>query len=1146
MDNIKTVIKYELIRYFLSPLAYVYLVGFLILSGALALYFGHFFVDGNANLWGLFDYQPWIYLLFIPGISMRSWAEEFRSKSIIQILTSPISITDLVWGKFLAAWLFSIIAISLTFPFWIIVNVFGNPDNGVIVISYLACYVLAGAMLAISQTMSALTKNPIIALVLAILINLFFFWSGFDYVLFWARSLFSEVIVDTIISFSFLTHFSSLSRGLVELRDLVFFGSLIAFFNLLTIIIVSLKTKGTAGLISSSSVRHSFVVIILLFIGFFGLNIVANNTLRRLNYDFTEDKYLSLTKSTKDILRKIEHPVIARLYYSPILEKRNPQIRQLYDRVRLMLKQYKTYSNGKFDYRVYNPQFLDKTEDRAIADGIQPVPLIDINQNALFGISFSNSLTAKEVISFLSPERISFLEQDMTTSIYKMQHKKKKLGLMSSLPVMGGRQQDVPIKQWEIIKKISDLYDIHLVEKPEDLDEVYDVFMLIHPYALPEDIIEKIKKQKKVLLLLDAFDDASRLYAPNGSNTISSQLSGLSDYWGIEFFDGNVAADFDNSIIVDETINYRKNPSFTQDLLQFQTSKKQFNQNHRITYKLDNILFSSASMVLPKKEVNVLYFPLIETSKNSALMDVQLAKKNVAPREILEKFTPQNYAIFIAAEFLSNDPTKPFDVIAVADTDFAYDVFWAKELKFLDSSYYVPLFDSANFILNSLDYLSENDDLIGLRGKNMKRRPLYKIENLRKENIYRYKLKENDIFQAIDGAKAAINEIIVKKNFEERNFFSSDELALIGKIRQQINNLRQELSNLRVSANDNLLNIEIKVKFFSIYFIPLLLSLLALFYYLQKKKWKVCSVKNFIVFDKKIIKLAGFILFIAFLAALSVYFDNKNTISEYEDKPVFQNMKKTITDTTEIQLQNNKEKLTFILKDGIWSLKEYPNLPVYQERIRSFLLSLDNMIFYEKKSDQAEDMRYFGLSSLKNKNSPTIEVTLSNNQHQVLEEFDIGWYDLDLGRGAKAAYIRLNNQFQVWLVSVDFYDLSVDKNAWTYSSLWNLRFGRFISYNNIKDDEKIMALVKDLLNTQILSVEQNVTAEKSFSVTIFVENNNEIKIDFYITAEQKYYAKYNFITQPRGKHLIFFESYIKDKYLEISKQAWEKIKNDIK
>lgn len=1145
MNKIQTIIKYELTRYFLSPLAYVYLVSFLLLSGSLAIYAGHFFMNGSANLWGLFDYQPWVYILFIPGIAMRSWSEEFRSKSIIQILTAPVSISELVWGKFFASWIFAIFAITLTFPFWITVNLLGNPDNTVIMVSYIGCFVLAGAMLSISQTMSALTKSPVVSLVLAVLVNLVFFWSGFEYVLFWARKLFSDVIVDTIISFSFLTHFSSFSRGLIELRDIIFFGSLIVFFNLLTIIIISLKTKGSSGLISSSNIWHSTVVIVLLFIGFFSLNIIANNSLRQINYDFTSEKYLSLTRNTKDILRKIERPIVAKLYYSPILEKRNPEIRLVFDRIKLMLKQYKSYSNGKFDYRIYNPKFLDKIEDRALSDGIQPIPLIDINQNALFGLSFSDTLTNKAVIPFFSIERLPFLEQDLTTSIYKMQHKKKKLGLLSTLPLNGNiRLGDVMISRWEIINQISDLYDIQLIQKPTDLDQKFDVFMLVHPYGLDTDTVEKLKKQQKVLLLMDIADNASRLYSPENGSYVSSNLAGLEDYWGIDFYGDTVVADFDNSITVDETINYKRNPSFTQDLLQFIVTPQELNPNHRITYKLDNILFSSASMVMPKAKKNVLFFPLITTSYNSALMDARLAKENKAPREILEKFTPKNNMLVLAAEFLSNNPSQPFDIIAVADTDFIYDSFWAKEKKFLDSSFYVPLFDSANFILNALDHLTENDDLISLRGKRIKRRSLFVLDNMRKANVYRYKLKENDIFNSINGAKQHLAEIIAKKNFEERATFSSDELAIIGSIRKDINNLRQQLSDLRLSANDDIFSLEVKVKFFNIYFIAILITLLSLLVYLKQKKFNLPSCNNRFICDKKTVKLFLGIVLISLIAGTSVYLDNKNTISEYEDVKVFKNFQNKLNDIQKITFKNSVQTLTFLRQNGLWVLSEFPNLPVYQERIRSFLLTLNNMTFYEKKSNKAEDLSYFGFSSLQNKKSPMLEITLSSADNSVIEQFDIGWYDLDLGRGSKAAYFKFSNQFQVWLVDADFYDLSLDIQNWTYSTLWNLRFGRFISYDGHTDDKTLMNLAKNLLNTKILSIVKSIQATEVFSMDIISENNNNIKLRFFETPEHKYYVKYDFIKPPHGKHLEFFAPYVKEKYVEISKESWDTLKND--
>ena len=1150
MNSIKTVIKYELIRYFTSPLAYVYLVSFLLLSGSCAIYFGHFFVNDAANLWGLFDYQPWIYLLFIPGIAMRSWAEEFRSKSVVLLLTTPVSLSCLVWGKFFASWIFAIIAITLTFPFWITVNLFGTPDNTVILVSYLSCFVLSGAMLAISQTMSALTKNSVISLVLSVFVNLLFFWSGFEYVLFWARELFSDVIVDTIVSFSFLTHFATLSRGLIELRDIVFFGSLIIFFNLITIAVISLKTKGSSGLVANSDVKQSGMVFVLLFICFFGLNIIANNVLRQISYDFTEEKYLSLTKNTKDILRKLDRPIVAKLYYSPILGKRNPDLMVLFDQIKLMLKQYRAYGNGKFDYRIYTPQFLDKIEDRAIADGLQPIPMVDINQNALFGITFADDLMNKSVIPFFSLERLGFLEQDFTTNIYKLQHKKKKIGLYSTLPIMGNvRQGNVMINRWEIINKISEIYDIKEVKSADDFDDDFDAFMLVHPYALDNDMIDALKRQRKVLLLLDVADNASRLYSPEHSAFISSDLGELTDFWGIEFLGRNVIADFDNSITVDETINYKTNPSFTQDLLQFETASGDFNRNHRITYKLNNLLFSSASAVYPNRnnpKNYISFFPLIKTSSNSMLMSASFAKQNVHPREVLANFKPNNQVFVLAAEILSNIPSRPFDIIAIGDTDFVYDSFWTKEKKFLNTSYNVPFFDSANFILNALDYLTSNDDLISLRGKGLKIRKLDKIDRMRKLNTYKYKLKENDIFDAMDGIKQQLIEITAKRNFEQRETFSADELAIIGKIRQELSGLRQQLSNLRINANNDIANLVIKVKFFNIYFVALMLLLCIGGFSLYRNKFSIFSLRKAFIINKKVALLLFYTMAIVSVALLTVYADNKSNIISYEDKPVFNDFAQKINRIQKIELKGSENSLSFVhTNNNIWVLENNGGLPVYQERIRKFLSSLHNMTFAEKKSDKVEDMKFFGFVSLKNKNSPMTSVKLYDEKNNVIEAFDIGWHNIDIGRGSKGAFIRLDNQFQVWLAEIDFFDLSLNPQAWTYSSLWNLRFGRFLGFNGITDNKRVMKLVKNLLNHYIIGVSENVDAQKLGEIKFDIENNNFINLLFYKSADDKFYVRYQFVTKPKGTHLEFFAKFIKDKYLEISKETWEIFKNDI-
>ena len=143
------------------------------------------------------------------------------------------------------------------------------------------------------------------------------------------------------------------------------------------------------------------------------------------------------------------------------------------------------------------------------------------------------------------------------------------------------------------------------------------------------------------------------------------------------------------------------------------------------------------------------------------------------------------------------------------------------------------------------------------------------------------------------------------------------------------------------------------------------------------------------------------------------------------------------------------------------------------------------------------------------------------------------------------AYIRKNNQFQVWMVEADFYDLSLDKDNWTYSNLWNLRYGRLISYNEIKDDNKVMNLVKILLNTSYTTVKEDIKGEILSELKLDVENNNSVTLIFYKTDDNKYFVKYDFLKLPNGKHIEFFEKYVRGKYLEISEATWEKIKDGI-
>ncbi len=244
MRQITIIAKREFKAYFTTPLAFVFIAIFVAMTGAFSFYIGRFFDRNQASLESFFSFHPWLYLLLVPAVAMRLWADERKSGTIEQLLTLPITTTEAVVGKFLAAWLFCGIALLLTFPMWITVNVLGSPDNGVILISYLGSFLMAGSFLSIGICMSALTRNQIIAFIAAAVVCFLFTMSGLDLVLNVFRGWAPTALVDAIASFSFLSRFEAIGRGVIEARDLVFFVSLMAVWLFATVIAVDSKKTG--------------------------------------------------------------------------------------------------------------------------------------------------------------------------------------------------------------------------------------------------------------------------------------------------------------------------------------------------------------------------------------------------------------------------------------------------------------------------------------------------------------------------------------------------------------------------------------------------------------------------------------------------------------------------------------------------------------------------------------------------------------------------------------------------------------------------------------------------------------------------------------------------------------------------------------
>ena len=241
MTVLLNIVKRELASYFSTPLAYVFIVIFLTLIGSFTFYLGNFFARGQADLNAFFAFHPWVYILLIPAVTMRLWAEERKTGTIELLMTLPLTTTQAVIGKFFAAWIFIFIALVLTFPIWITVNYLGQPDNGVILAGYVGSLFMSGAYLSIGSCISAITKNQVIAFVIAATVCFIFTMSGVDIVLNFFKVWAPEFLVNTISSMSFLVHFESITNGVIEIRDFLFYLSVIVFWLFLNVVVVEFK-----------------------------------------------------------------------------------------------------------------------------------------------------------------------------------------------------------------------------------------------------------------------------------------------------------------------------------------------------------------------------------------------------------------------------------------------------------------------------------------------------------------------------------------------------------------------------------------------------------------------------------------------------------------------------------------------------------------------------------------------------------------------------------------------------------------------------------------------------------------------------------------------------------------------------------------
>lgn len=241
MSATTSVFRRELASYFATPVAYVFIVIFLVLTGVLTFYVGGLYERGQADLQPFFILHPALYLFLVPAVAMRLWAEERRAGTIELLLTLPMTLGQAVLGKFLAAWAFVSLALAMTFPIWLTINYLGTPDNGVIAAGYVGSALMAGAFLAVGSCLSAITRSQVVAFILTVVVCFVLLLAGYPLVLDFLRGWAPDLLAQGIAQISFLTHFQAIGKGVLDLRDLVFFVLTIAAWLYATVLVIDMK-----------------------------------------------------------------------------------------------------------------------------------------------------------------------------------------------------------------------------------------------------------------------------------------------------------------------------------------------------------------------------------------------------------------------------------------------------------------------------------------------------------------------------------------------------------------------------------------------------------------------------------------------------------------------------------------------------------------------------------------------------------------------------------------------------------------------------------------------------------------------------------------------------------------------------------------
>ena len=573
--------------------------------------------------------------------------------------------------------------------------------------------------------------------------------------------------------------------------------------------------------------------------------------------DLTEDKLFTLTNNTKQVISNINEPIRIQLFFSNSLSKDLPQVRDYEKRVRELLYKYVSLSEN-LKLEVLDPKPFSDLEDLANVYGVQGLQLNQEGERFYFGAVFTNSVDDSALIPFFDSSRESFLEYDLTKTIYNLANtKKSKIGIISSLPISGGFSNERDPASYQqpffIKSNITEFFNVEDLPKDvEAIPEEIDQLLVIHPKNLSDEttfaIDQFVMSGKGVIFFMDPFSEyENSLLPPNqrASNIPGSNLNNMFEKWGFRLDPGLLAGDINNGRKV--SMGDINNQKIITYVLWLAIQDSLLSRDDIITSNLDYVFIKTAGSILNNNtNSSLLITPLIQTSLSSMLIERSAVQFRADPEKLLKDFISSNQKLTLGARiqgnFKSSFSEEEFsklktkkekyikqvnnaNIIVYADTDLLADNTWVSQQDMFGRSNATAIADNGRLVLNSIESMSGGPDLIGLRGRGTSNRPFVVVENLQKKAELAFKEKEETLQNELKETEEKL-QVLQSEEGADNNNVSNVQAETIVAFRSRIFEIRGELRAVQRVLGQDINALETRLKFINIWLMPALVFVL--------------------------------------------------------------------------------------------------------------------------------------------------------------------------------------------------------------------------------------------------------------------------------------------------------------------------------